>query len=304
MQEKNFLDYSSFLLQKFGEKVQKISVDAGFTCPNIDGKVGRGGCIYCNNKSFSFCAGSLLTVSQQIEAKIQTSSKVKKFLVYFQPYTNTYASVERLSEIYTQALQYDSVVGICIGTRPDEVDPTKIQLLQNLARKKFVSIEYGLQSIYNRTLEWIHRGHTYETFLHAMEITKNKGIHICAHVMLGFPTETKEQQLNMAYAINRACVDGIKIHNLLITKDTALEKMYALSPFPLLEYPEYLELVCDFLERLCPTIVIERLFATTPPHYLIGPNWKKSGTQIVDDIDRTLKKRGTCQGFFFHKMPF
>lgn len=293
---KRYRDYGTFLKERFGRKVYKISVDAGFTCPNIDGKVARGGCIYCNNRSFT-PARHHLPVPEQIREGIAARGNLgAKFLVYFQSHTNTYAPVECLRDVYSQALSHPEVVGIAIGTRPDEVDPEKIDLLTELAGRTFVAVEYGVQTKNETTLRWVNRGHTYLDFLAAMDLTRGRNIHICAHLMLGFPGETRDEMLAMAHEMNRVQVHGVKLHNLLITRDTRLAELYAASPFPLLAYEAYLELACDFLERLSPEIVIERLCATTTAEYLIAPEWKKSPAELAADVDRTLERRNSRQG--------
>lgn len=304
---KRYKDYNTFLQEKFGEKVYKIAVDAGFTCPNRDGTVGVGGCIYCNNASFSPMARQEKhSLAEQIRLGMEvgrTRFKAKKFLAYFQAYTNTYATVAHLNDVYRQVLDYPEVAGIIIGTRPDAVDAEKLGLLQTLARDKFVSIEYGVQSVYNATLQWINRGHTYEDFVKAMELTRGRGIHIGAHIMLGFPHETRAQMLAMAARMNEACIDAIKIHNLLITRDTVLEGLYARQPFPVFAYEEYVELVCDFLERLEGHVAVERLCATTTRAFLIAPDWKKSAGALANDVTKNLARRNSYQGKLCNPAP-
>ncbi len=300
MNRKYFYDYNTFLREKFGEKVYKICLNAGFTCPNRDGTLGTNGCIYCNNASFSpSISYHNQDIHQQIREGIAIGQKYKanKFIAYFQPYTNTYAPVEKLEYIYQQVLQYPEIVGIAIGTRPDAVDSEKINLLAKLAQKTFISIEYGVQSIYDDTLKWIQRGHNYQSFLQAMAISQNKGLHLCAHLMIGFPQETKEQILATAAVMNQVGIQGIKLHNLLITKDTVLAQMYEKNPFPLLDFTEYVSLICDFLERLAPTIVCERLYANTSQEYLIAPSWPAiRGGQMSDAVNQELKRRESYQG--------
>ena len=307
MNEKKFNDYNTFLRNKFGVKVYKISLDAGFTCPNIDGNIGVGGCIYCNNKSFSPAARQgLKTLDEQISAGMEIGKKMKakKFIAYFQANTNTYSSVENLKKIYEKPLEYPDIVGISIGTRPDCVNEEKIALLESLAKKTFVSIEYGVQTANNETLKYINRGHTFEAFLEAVKITKNRNIHICAHVMLGFPGETRSEMLDMANKMNKSGIDSIKIHNLIITKDTELENIYIKKPFHVFDYEEYIELVCEFLEILSPLIVIERVCASAPSEYVIAPDWTKSPAKITDDITEMLKSRESYQGKIFYMNSF
>ncbi len=296
---KRFYDYNTFLRQKFGEKVYKISLDAGFTCPNRDGSKGREGCIYCNNASFSPAHRSPgEDLEQQILQGIKAGKnfKAKKFLAYFQAFTNTYAEVSSLEKLYKRALQFPDIVGLVIGTRPDAIDLEKLQMIEKIAEKTFVSIEYGMQSINNSTLEKINRGHTYESFLQAMEWSKGRGIHLCAHIMLGFPGESKDQIVKTAKEMNHIGVNGIKLHNLLVVKDTPLAKIYEKNFFPLLSFEEYISLVCDFLEFLNDTIVCERLYANTPEEYLVAPQWNKSPSQVIDAIVTELKQRESYQG--------
>ncbi len=289
--------------KRFGTTVYKVNVDAGFTCPNRDGTAGWGGCIYCNNDSFRPPeAKPSLPLREQIRNGISYVSRrygAKKFLVYFQPYTNTYAPVERLEALYREALSEEGVIGLAIGTRPDCVDEEKLAMIETLAKDKFILIEYGLQSIYDRTLEFINRGHDYNTFLRALDMTAGRGIHIGAHIILGFPTETRDEMLHMAGVISELPVGFLKIHQLQVVKDTVLEKIYLNSPFHTFSYEEYITLLVDFLERLSPHIVIQRLFATSPDDMLIAPRWDLSRHRIINDIMNAMKKRRTFQGYFY-----
>lgn len=293
-------DYGSFLEKKFGEKVYKISLDAGFTCPNIDGTITVGGCVYCNNESFSPPLQQGLTdLEEQFVLGIERTRrrfKAEKFIAYYQAYTNTHAPVECLEQMYREALKYPEIVGLSIGTRPDTVDDEKLDMIEELAREVFVSIEYGLQTVSNDTLHWINRGHTYEDYLKAVEMTQNRGIHITTHIMLGFPTEDRAQMLASAAEMNRLGINGIKLHNLLVTRNTGLEIIYKENQFHVFEYEEYLNLVCDYLELLSPDIVVERFFATAPDKYLIAPRWNRSPSQMVTDLARVFEERGTRQG--------
>lgn len=292
--------FGSYIRKKFGTTVYKVNVDAGFTCPNRDGTISTLGCIYCNNDSFrpSSCKPTL-SVSEQIRNginHIKKRYKAEKFLVYFQPYTNTYAPVDELERLYKEALSEPSVIGLAIGTRPDTVDEEKIALLESFAKRYFILIEYGMQSIYNRTLEFINRGHDYRTFLNTLDLTKNRDIFIGAHVIVGFPTETEDDMLAMADEISDLPIDFLKIHQLQVINNTPLEIIYKENPFHLFEYKEYLEFITEFIERLSPRIVLQRLFATAPDNILIAPRWGKSRQEILRDIERKLEIKDTYQG--------
>ncbi len=292
--------FGSYIKKKFGTTVYKVNVDAGFTCPNRDGTIGTTGCIYCNNDSFrpSSCKPTL-SLSEQIRngiTHIRKRYKAEKFLVYFQPYTNTYAPVDELEHLYKEALSEPSIVGLAIGTRPDTVDEEKIMLLEELAKRYFILIEYGMQSIYDRTLEFINRGHDYNTFLKALDMTKDRGIFIGVHVIVGFPTESKEEMLFMADEVSHLPIDFLKIHQLQVVKDTPLEIIYRENPFHVFDYEEYLDFVSEFIGRLSPKIVLQRLFATAPDNILIAPRWAKSRQEILRDIEKQLELRDIYQG--------
>lgn len=292
--------FGAHMRRVFGTTVYKVNVDAGFTCPNRDGTLGFSGCIYCNNDSFrpSSCRPSL-AISEQVRNGISHTKKrfqAAKFLVYFQAYTNTYAPVERLKKLYEEALAEPDVIGLAIGTRPDAVDPAKIEMLESLASQYFVLIEYGLQSMHDKSLEFIQRGHDYSAFLRAIEMTRDRGIHIGAHLIAGFPTETRQETLAMAEEMSSLPIEFLKIHQLQIVKDTLLARMYAEYPFPVFGYQEYLDFVVDFLERTAPHIVIQRLFATAPDDILIAPAWGRNRHQILNDIEKNFAARDTVQG--------
>lgn len=292
--------FGRYMKDLYGQPVYKVNVDAGFTCPNRDGTVAAGGCIYCNNASFrpSECT-SAKSVRNQIDRGLpylRSRYHADKFIVYFQPYTNTYATVETLDRLYREALDYPDVVGLAIGTRPDCVDEGKIELLERLAKDYYILIEYGLQSIYDRTLEFINRGHNYECFRKALDLTAGRGIKIGAHIILGFPTETREEMLHMADELSEMPVQYLKIHQLQIVKGTTLEGVYAKDPFPVFGYQEWIEILSDFLERLSPDIVLQRLFAAAPDDILIAPVWHKTRYELLKDLDEYMEKRGSRQG--------
>ena len=295
--------YSAFgqhLKELYGMPVYKVNVDAGFTCPNRDGTLSVGGCVYCNNDSFrpSVCS-STIPLRDQIAAGIPYLKRrygAQAFIVYFQPFTNTYAAVETLERLYREALDNPGVVGLAIGTRPDCVDEEKLSLLEELAKDRFILVEYGLQSIYDRTLSFINRGHDFARFQEAVLMTAGRGIRIGAHLILGFPTETRQEMLAMADVLSDLPIGFLKLHQLQVIKGTALAEQYAQRAFPTLGYQDYLGLVADFLERLSPEVVLQRLFAAAPGNILIAPVWNRTRSEFLRDLDLLLESRGACQG--------
>lgn len=297
---KRYISFGPYLKAMFGSVVYKVNVDAGFTCPNRDGTVGYGGCIYCNNDSFrpSACKPTL-SISEQIKNGIDYLSsrfKAKKFLVYFQPYTNTHAETKHLQSLYTEALANPHVIGLAIGTRPDAVDEQKLDMIAGLARDKFILIEYGLQSIYDKTLKYINRCHSFEQFVSAVRETTSRGIHTGVHLIAGFPTESKEEMLKMADVMSELPIGFIKLHQLQVVKHTTMAKQYEKQPFYTFAFEEYVDFVVDFVERLRSDIVIQRLFAISPDDILIAPQWGKDKQEIILAIDRRFEQRGAFQG--------
>jgi radical SAM protein (TIGR01212 family) len=292
--------FGPYMRNKFGLKVYKVNVDAGFTCPNRDGTLGVSGCIYCNNDSFrpSSCKPAL-SITEQVQNGINHTKKrykADRFLVYFQAYTNTYAPLPELEKMYREALNHPEVMGLAIGTRPDAVDAEKIAMLEELAARYFILVEYGLQSIYDRSLEFINRGHNYQCFLDAINMTTGGNIQIGAHLIAGFPTETREEMLAMAKEISRLPIQFLKVHQLQVVRDTPLEDIYRERPFHIFGYEEYLNFIVDFIERTSPDIVFQRLFATAPDDILIAPEWGRNRHKILLDIEKMLETRQTYQG--------
>src|SRR5437868_6658270 len=295
-----FRSYNRWLQERFGERVYKVIVDAGFTCPNRDGTVAVGGCAYCNNNSFR-PPSAIKTdpIRNQVREGIEYIRKrfdAHKFIIYFQPFSNTYADTEYLRELYTDAIDHPEVVGLAIGTRPDCIDPEKIAMIEEIAQRTFVSVEYGIESIYDDALRRVNRGHDYAAFLRAMEMTRQRSIHIGAHLILGFPWETREQWLAMADEMSRNGIDALKIHHLHIVRGTALAAEYSRNPFPVLAYEEYLNLLCEFVERLDPRIVIERMFGEAPFGLLVAPTWRRNKNDLMLDIKRIFDERNVHQG--------
>lgn len=297
---KRISTFGDWIRNRYGRNVSKVNVDAGFTCPNRDGTVARGGCIFCNNDSFRpEACRSVTPLAEQIQNGIRYTSRryrADRFIIYFQPYTNTHGPVERLEALYREALSFEGVVGLAIGTRPDAVDDEKLALLEELARDHFVLVEYGLQSIWNRTLKAINRGHTFEQFVETVERTAGRGIHIGGHLILGLPGENREAMLAAAGEMSRLPVQFLKLHQLQVIRNTPLERMYRETPFPTLEYENYIELVCDFLERLSPEVHLQRFCATAPDPILVAPRWSLSRHHLLEDIRREMSRRDAVQG--------
>jgi len=302
--ERRFNSYPEYFRKHYGERVQKLTINAGFTCPNRDGTVGSGGCAYCNNDAFnpSYCT-PLKSVRQQLLEGIDFHKvryrRAYRYLAYFQAYSNTYASLERLRKLYEEALSVPGVMGIVIGTRSDCVDNEKLCYLAELSRKHYVMVEYGMESCYNRTLERINRGHTAENCIQAIEATAARGIRTGIHLIFGLPGETRQEMLDEADIINRLPVDTIKLHQLQIATGTAFASQYAEHPeeFQLFGCDEYIDFVIQFLERLHPGVVVERFANEMPPRYLAGPGWGLiRNVELWRMLEKRLAELNTWQG--------
>lgn len=292
--------FGSYLRERFGCRVHKVSVDAGFSCPNRDGTLGVSGCTYCNNDSFRpHRLNPDRPVAEQVAHGVEylkTRYGAGKFIVYFQPFSNTHAPLEKLIPLYEAALGRRDVVGLSVGTRPDCIDEDKLAWFEETSRRRFVMIEYGLQSVHDATLRRINRGHDYRCWVEAITRSRDRGIWLGTHVILGFPWETRAEVLRMATALSGTGLNSIKIHHLHIVANTPMALQHVQNPYRLLEYGQYLELVADFLERLNPGICIERLFGHAPDRQLVGPRWGKSAAEIRRDIEQELARRNTRQG--------
>ncbi len=296
-----YYPFSAWLRKRFGCKVQKVSIHAGFTCPNRDGTCGSGGCTYCINESFSPQAGKALRpVSQQMAdgmSYMRRRFKAKKFIAYFQAFTNTYASVRRLKECYDAALGFPDVVGLAIGTRPDCASEEVLDLLESYSRRVEVWVEYGLQSSHDRTLQRINRGHDFATFVDAVERTRRRPIRTGAHVILGLPGESRADMMATACRLQPLGLHGVKLHHLYIARGTEMEKEFRAGGVAVLSAPSYVKLVCDFLERLPPDVVVQRLVGdTTSGDVLVAPVWPESKATVLRMISEEFGRRGTTQG--------
>lgn len=305
--ERRFNAYSNYFRSLYGARVQKVSVDAGFTCPNRDGTRGTGGCTYCNNDAFnpSYCIPEK-SVTQQIDEGMQFHrwrySEAVSYLAYFQAFSNTYAPVEKLKELYEEALNHPGVIGLIIGTRPDCIDDEKLAYLKELSLKYYIAVEYGIESCYNRTLKRINRGHTFEEAVKAVEKTAGSGINTGAHFIFGLPGESRDEMLRQADVISALPLKTVKFHQLQIIKGTMMEKEFQQEPsgFELFTWDEYLLFIIRFLERLNPAFVVERFTGEAPPRFLTGEGWgKKRSDQIVGLVERKMEELDTWQGRLF-----
>jgi uncharacterized protein len=290
-----------WLRQRFGRRVQKVSVDAGFTCPNVDGSVATGGCTFCDNRSFSPSrrlprAGIRGQIDQSIARMRLRYRNCRDFLAYFQPATNTYAPVDRLRAVYEEALAHPQVVGLVIGTRPDCVPNEVLELLSELAGHTYLSVEYGMQTIHDRSLDWMNRGHHHDAMIDTMERSRGRGFEIGAHAILGLPGESHDDMLATARELGRLGVDAVKIHNLYCVKNTPLADQVARGEVRLMERAEYVQTVVDFIELLPPTIIVDRISGDAPPDYFIGPTWCLDKPAVKAAVLEEFKRRGSRQG--------
>lgn len=292
------LDY--FYKQKFGCKVCKISLNAGFSCPNMDGKIGTGGCIYCSKSGSGEYGGNknddLIKQFNEVKKVMDRKWSDSKYIGYFQARTNTYAPLNILKEKYETILNLDNVVGLSIATRPDAISDECLDYLEELNEKTFLTIELGLQTIHENTTDLINRCHDLKCFDDMVKKLHDRNIFVVAHVINGLPYETKEMMIDTVKHLNKIGIDGIKIHMLSILKDTPLEKMYLEKPFHLLSEAEYVDIVCDQLECLRPEIVIQRLTGDPMASELIGPDWLIKKVQVLNDIDKEMVRRNSYQG--------
>jgi len=305
--DKRYNDFSGYFRRKFDGRVQKISVDAGFTCPNRDGSKGMGGCTYCNNQTFSpaYCnlkksVTAQLTEGIEFFARKYTSIK---YLAYFQAYSNTYAPFKNLKILYDEALGHPLVIGLVIATRPDCLTCEILDTLQLLAQKYYIMVEFGVESHINQSLERINRGHTFQESIMALQETHRRKIHNCAHLILGLPGETEADWLDQARAISKLPVENLKLHQLQIHKDTRMYKEYIQNPeqFPIFTLEAYLELVVQYLELLNPEIVVERFISEAPDELLVAPRWGLKNFEFTAKLEKLLEKKDTWQGRLFQK---
>ena len=303
--DKRYNQFSAHLKNKFGAKVYKITIDAGFSCPNRDGTISNGGCIFCDDGgSFSQAHSNLLSVEEQVNIGAETLKKrfkAQKFMSYFQAFSNTYKPVGKLEKIYNSSLNHPDVVGISIGTRPDCIDDDKIKLISSYKDDYYTWVEYGLQSIHDKTLKKINRGHDFDCFLRAYEKTKQAGLNVCAHVIFGL-WESHDEIMQTAQRLATLGIDGVKIHMLCALEGTKLANMYKNGEIDFMSEDEYIQTVCDFLEYLPQTTTIHRLAGNGLSTELIAPRWIGKKLDCLNKIDREFLKRNSWQGFKFHNL--
>ena len=301
---RRFNAYSEYFKQKLGQRVQKLTINAGFTCPNRDGTISSGGCLYCDNEAFnpSYC-NPQKSIRQQIEEGIAFHKnryrRAEKYLAYFQTFSNTYAPLEQLKNVYNQALEQEDIVGLVIGTRPDCIDEEKLNYFSQLAENHYIIIEYGIESCSNDTLQFVNRGHTFEQAVKALEMTHQAGIKTGAHFIFGLPAESIPNWLQWADIISKLPLNNIKFHQLQLIKGTAMAELYCQKPewFHRFSLEEYIDFIVDFIERLNPGIVIERFAGEVPPRFLAEPSWGLiRNDQILQSVEKKLEEKNTYQG--------
>lgn len=302
--ERRFNSYKRFLQEKFGTRVQKLTLDAGFTCPNRDGSVGVGGCSYCLNDAFnpSYCTPKK-SVQQQLDEGMEFHRnryrRADAYLAYFQAFSNTYAPLEQLKEIYRPAIENPQVKGIVVGTRPDCIDEAKLDFFAELQQKLFVSVEYGVEACNDTTLRRINRGHDFATARRAIEQTAQRGIHCAAHFIYGLPGETPEQWLTEVDVINQLPINGIKFHQLQIINGTAMQREFVEKPsdFHTFTQETYVNFIVSITEKLNPNFVIERFAGEVPPRYLFVNHWGLTRYDVVlQKIEKRMAELDTWQG--------
>lgn len=300
LDNKRYHTLNYYFKNKFNEKVFKVSLNAGFTCPNIDGTKGYGGCIYCSKSGSGEFGGNvnddLITQFNKVKSVMDKKWTSTKYIAYFQARSNTYAPVEILKEKYEEVLKIDSVIGLFIATRPDCISDECLDYLEDLNKRTYLTIELGLQTIHEKTSKLINRGHTLDEFEDMVKKLRERNIDVVVHIINGLPYETKEMMLETVKYLNKLDIQGIKIHMLNIIKDTPLETMYKKEKFHILTKEEYIDIVISQLELLRGEIVIHRITADPDPINLVEPTWLLKKVSLLNDIDKEMKKRNTYQG--------
>lgn len=303
---KRYLDYTTFIKATFGKRVQKISLDIGFTCPNRDGSKGLGGCTYCNNDTFNpnYCQPNKSVAQQLTEGKsfFGVKYQAQQYLAYFQAYTNTYGAMELLKKMYDEALSVPKVIGLVIGTRPDCISDELIDYLSFLSKTHFISLEFGIESTLNRTLKEVNRCHTFEETIDAYNRCADKGFHLGAHLILGLPGESKTDLLNHAKEVSKLPINTLKIHHLQIVKHSMMAVQYKRNPekFDLFTAESYVDFITDFIGYVRPDIILERFISEAPKGLLVAPLWGGlKNFEVVAKIDKKLIEKNSWQGKFY-----
>ncbi len=295
-------NYTYFLKEKFGDRVQRISIDGGFTCPNRDGTKGTSGCIYCNNRSFSpFIKLKNHSIKSQVTAGFNYFHKLNatKFIAYFQSHTNTYAPVKKLREKYFDAINFQNIVGLAISTRPDCLSDKIFELLEELNKKTYLNVEIGIESVYDKSLKWMNRKHDYQTTVKAIEKLNELEIDVTGHIILGLPTETQNEMLGMAKELNKLPMKFLKIHHLQVIKNTPLATIHKNNPIKLFDYDEYLKILSNFISHLKSEIILQRVFSDSPIDLLIDPIWDKKSPEIIMDLQKFMRDNDLFQGKYY-----
>lgn len=300
--KKRYNMQSAYMKNRFGKKTVKISLNGGFTCPNIDGTKGTGGCIYCSAKgSGDFGGNPIKSIQEQFdevrERLVNKWGSDLLYIPYFQANTNTYAPIDKLKQLYSEALACENTVGLAVSTRPDCISEETADYLAELSRETYLTVELGLQTIHDSTASLINRCHTYSDFLHGYEMLEKRGINICVHIINGLPSETREMMLATAEELGRLRPHAVKIHLLHIIRGTVLAEMYERGEFTEMSMDDYIETVCDQLERLHPDTLIERLTGDGDRETLVAPLWSRDKKSVLNGIDKELRRRNTVQGF-------
>lgn len=304
---KRFNSYNRVLRDYFQSRVYKVGLRLDFTCPNRDGKVAVGGCIYCNNASHTpvdyHPRTSVTAQLEQGAVALRKRYKAEKFIAYFQSYSNTYDSPAKLEKLYREALDFPGVVGLAVATRPDCLPDDVVRLLAELSKQTYLWLELGLESMHDRTLRWVNRGHGLKEFIDAANRAKGRDLRICSHLILGFPGESREDILATPPLLNRLGIDGVKLHNLHVIRNTVLEKFYNLGQVPLLGRDEYVELVVDFLELLDPNMIVHRLSGVTYRAITVAPQWSVDKIGVQNAIFHAMERRDSWQGKAYSQPP-
>ncbi|MEA2078231.1 MAG: TIGR01212 family radical SAM protein [Candidatus Marinimicrobia bacterium] len=301
----HYNNYKYYLEDRFGERVQRVSIEGGFTCPNRDGTKGSGGCIYCNSNSFSPpYSDRKFSIHEQIAEGtrfLHGRFGANKFIAYFQNYTNTYAPLEKLEKMYKEALDHPKVIGLSVSTRPDCIDDNILALLKDISLDYDVNLELGLESLRDESLKWMNRCHDVESSLNALELTAKYGLDVTAHMILGLPTESKDDILKMAKELNALPLKFLKLHHLQIIKDTKLALEFEKNPFPLFDYHGYVEFIAEYIRLLRPELILQRVITSSPDDCLIAPKWPHTTTAFIMELQKYMRENGIYQGDRYSK---